>query len=150
LEKWKSAWRARFRADEPSYQKLHRMCSNCRALIDRGASVCPLCGAPTGPVRARTGAGPERVLGIIPVPSTATSVLVVVNIILYGLSWYLTQTSGADLAGGEMGGVLQDSVLWTLAWVVLTVVGYVVQLQSTRRFEIEVERYRFGGTPGRT
>jgi hypothetical protein len=51
--------------------------------------------------------------------------------------------------GGILGGVLQDSVLWTLAWVVLTVVGYAVQLQSTRRFEIEVERYRFGGTPGR-
>jgi rhomboid protease GluP len=111
LEKWKAAWRARLRADEPSYNKAHRMCSNCRALIDRGASVCPLCGAPTGPVRARAGAGPERILGIIPIPSTATAVLVVVNIILYGLSWYLTQTSGADLAGGEMGGIRGEVLL---------------------------------------
>ena len=108
LEKWKSSWRALFGADEPSYRKTHRMCSNCRALIDRGASVCPLCGAPTGPVRAPTSAGPERILGVIPIPSTATAVLVAVNIILYGLSWYLTQISGADLAGGELGGIRGD------------------------------------------
>ena len=30
-----------------------RMCPHCRALIDRDAKVCPLCGEATGPVRAR-------------------------------------------------------------------------------------------------
>jgi hypothetical protein len=47
--------------------------------------------------------------------------------------------------GGVVGGVLQDSLLWSLVWLVLTVVGYIVQLQSTRNFQIEVERYRYGG-----
>jgi len=111
LERWKSVWQARWGEVKPSYQKTHRMCPNCRALIDRDASVCPLCGVSPGPIRTRAGTGPERVLGVIPVPSTATSALVVVNIILYGLSWYLTQATGTELAGGEMGGIRGDVLL---------------------------------------
>jgi rhomboid protease GluP len=107
-ERWKSTWQARFGEAGQAYQKTHRMCPNCRALIARDASVCPLCGARTGSLRTRGGDGAERILGIIPIPSTATSVLVAVNIILYGLSWYLTQTLGADAARGDMGGIRGD------------------------------------------
>lgn len=85
-----------------------RMCPHCRALIDRDASVCPLCGERTGPIRARGSTStPGRVLGVIPVPTTASSVVVVACLALYAISWYMTQNSeSAQLYGAPpMGGV---------------------------------------------
>ena len=97
LEKLKSSWRELFRAQEPSYGTAHRMCPNCRGLIARDAAVCPLCGASTRPARARQAVAAGRILGVIPVPSTATSALVAANIFLFVLTWYLTQSgSSAD------------------------------------------------------
>lgn len=61
--------------------------------------------------RAGTG-GPERVLGIIPIPSTATSTLVAANIALYAIAWYMTQSAASaagdstSLFSGIGGGVL--------------------------------------------
>lgn len=90
-----------------------RMCPHCRALIDRGAKICPLCGESTGAVRARGPTStPGRVMGVIPIPTTATSVLVIANLALYGISWYMTQNSvnaqlyGAPAMGGIDGNVL--------------------------------------------
>jgi rhomboid protease GluP len=85
-----------------------RMCPHCRALIDRDAKVCPLCGEATGPTRARGGGGtPGHILGVIPIPTTATSVFVVANLALYAISWYMTQNSeAAQLYGAPaMGGI---------------------------------------------
>lgn len=97
--KWqriKTALREAFGKQEQSYESAHRMCPHCRGLIDRNASDCPLCGVSVKVPRARTGTAPGRVLGgLIPVPSTATSALVAANIALYGISWYLTQSSAA-------------------------------------------------------
>jgi rhomboid protease GluP len=94
LERWKSSLRATFGGQGQSFDTSHRMCPECRGLIDRSASVCPLCGARIKAPRARAGAsGPERMLGIIPVPSTATSALVAANIALYAISWYMTQSA---------------------------------------------------------
>ncbi len=96
LQRLKSVWRSALGSKDPSYSTAHRVCPNCRALIDRGAGICPLCGMPTKPPRARAGTTPGRVLGgVIPVPSTATSVLVAVNIALYAITWYLTQTAAS-------------------------------------------------------
>ena len=84
----------------------HRMCPNCRGLVERDASKCPLCGASLRTPRARPSASSGRVLGgLIPLPSTATSVLVAANIILYGVTWYLTQKAGGQEAGSLMGGM---------------------------------------------
>jgi membrane associated rhomboid family serine protease len=92
-----------------------RMCPSCRGLIDRGSSVCPLCGASVRSPARRRGTTPDRVLGVIPVPSTATSVLVAVNIALYGVSWYLTQRAGPVEGGGAMGlGGIRGDVLFRL------------------------------------
>jgi len=91
-----------------------RMCPHCRALIDRDASVCPLCGERTGPLRAKGSAStPGRVLGIIPVPTTATSVIVIVNVALYAIEWYMTQNSAqAQLNGAPaMGGISREVLL---------------------------------------
>ena len=111
--KWqrvKSALRAAFGGQEQSYETAHRMCPHCRGLIDRSAGVCPLCGASVKSPRARTGTTPGRVLGgLIPVPSTATSALVSVNIALYGISWYLTQASAAP--GSPAGDTGVDAVV---------------------------------------
>jgi len=98
-------------AGEQSYDTALRMCPSCRGLIDRGASVCPLCGAPTKPPRSRVGTGSGKLLGgLIAVPSTATSALIAVNVALYFLSWYLTQTAAsAELSSAPgMGGIRGD------------------------------------------
>ena len=93
-----------------------RMCPHCRALIDRDASVCPLCGERTGPTRARGSSGtPGRIMGVIPIPSTATSAIVVVCLALYGISWYMSQnTEAAQLYGAPPMGGVDGSVLMRL------------------------------------
>jgi rhomboid protease GluP len=81
------------------------MCPSCRGLIERNARVCPLCGAATGPLRARgsSDSGSNRIAGIIPIPGTATATLIAVNIALYGLSWYLTVVAASNVAGSNPG-----------------------------------------------
>jgi len=98
---FESAWGPRGQ----SYDTSHRMCPHCRALIERGASVCPLCGGRLRGARARTSNdGPERVLGVIPIPSTATSVIIGANVLFYVLAWYLTAQSGASSGMGGISG----------------------------------------------
>jgi len=93
-----------------------RMCPHCRALIDRGANVCPLCGEATGPVRARGGSStPGRIMGVIPIPTTASSMMVVANLALYVISWYMTQnTEAAQLYGAPSMGGISGEVLMRL------------------------------------
>jgi len=113
LQQLKKSWNAAFGAKEESFDATLRMCPNCRALIERNASVCPLCGMSVKTPRSRTSGTPGRVLGVIPVPSTATSVIVAVTIAVYGLTWYLTQTaSSAELSSApSMGGIRGDILL---------------------------------------
>jgi rhomboid protease GluP len=94
-------------------QSTVRMCPHCRALIDRDTKVCPLCGEATGPVRARGGSNPGRIMGVIPIPTTASSVIVVANLALYVIAWYMTQNSEqAQLYGAPaMGGIGSDVML---------------------------------------
>ena len=109
LQKLKQA--LAFGSKEQSYDSTLRMCPNCRALIDRGAGVCPLCGVPTKAPRSRASTAPGRVLGgLIPVPSTATSVIVAVTIAVYGITWFMTQNAAsAELsASPSMGGIRGD------------------------------------------
>ena len=105
LERWKSNLREMFAKKEPSFNTSHRMCPECRGLIERNASECPLCVAKIKAPRSRTGTreGPERILGVIPVPSTATSALVAANIALYAISWYMSQNAAS--AAGESSGL---------------------------------------------
>jgi rhomboid protease GluP len=105
-----SSWGAQESAPKSSV----RMCPHCRALIDRDAKVCPLCGETTGPVRARgSSSTSDRIMGVIPIPTTASSVVVVANLALYIISWIMTQKSantqlyGAPPMGGIGGDVLR-------------------------------------------
>ena len=110
LERLKKALRSTFGPSTQNYDTSHRMCSNCRALVERGASVCPFCGEKLRSPRARSSPGvPGRILGIIPIPSTATSVVVAVNIALYGISWYMTASSAS--AQPSMGGINGEVLL---------------------------------------
>jgi rhomboid protease GluP len=96
LERLKKAFRSTFGDTEQSYDTSHRMCPNCRALVERNASVCPFCGEKLRSPRARSAPGvPGRILGVIPIPSTATSVIVAANIALYAVSWYMTASSAS-------------------------------------------------------
>ncbi len=106
LERLKSALRSAVAEKEPPYDTAHRVCPNCRALIERGAAVCPFCGASTRRPRARAGTAPARILGVIPIPGTATSTLVAVNIAMYALTWYLSQAASSE--GGGMGDIRGD------------------------------------------
>ena len=115
LLRWKNSLEAIFTAKE-SYDTAHRMCPNCRALVERGASECAFCGQKLRSVRARShGSGSGQVLGgLLPMPSTACSVIVVATIAVYAVSWYLTQQVSANAMvaspalGGINGGVLQE------------------------------------------
>ena len=93
-----------------------RMCPHCRALIDRDAKVCPLCGETVGAARARGGnSTPGRIMGVLPIPTTASSVVVVANLALYVLSWYMTQNSAAtQLYGAPAMGGIDGQVLMRL------------------------------------
>lgn len=108
LQKLKQALRSAFGEREQSYDSSLRMCPNCRALIDRNASVCPMCGMPTKAPRSRATSTPGRVLGgLIPVPSTATSVIIAVTVAIYAVTWYMTQNEAASQlsAAPSMGGI---------------------------------------------
>jgi membrane associated rhomboid family serine protease len=110
LERWKTRLRDTFNSEKQSFDTSHRMCPECRGLIARNASECPLCGAKVKAPRSRAGTpseGPERIMGVIPVPSTATSALVAANIALYAISWYMTQnaTSAAGASTSLFSGI---------------------------------------------
>jgi rhomboid protease GluP len=107
LDKLKSSIRSAFKSDEPTFDTSLRMCSACRALIDRNAGRCPHCGTSLKSARSRESNAEGRVLGgLIPVPSTATSALVAANIGLYAVAWYLTQSAASALQPAPgMGGI---------------------------------------------
>jgi len=116
LERLKRAWRSAWGSSGQSFDTSHRMCPHCRALIDRDAAVCPFCGESTKSVRARGATSmPGRVLGVIPIPSTATSVVVVANLALYAIAWYMTQSSAAaELSAAPSMGGISGEVLFRL------------------------------------
>ena len=114
LQRVRNALRQTFGAKDESYDASYRMCPSCRALIDRKASTCPMCGVRVGGARSRMGSAPGRVAGIIPMPSTANISVILFTVILYVISWVLTQrTASAALQappplGGVSGAVLME------------------------------------------
>jgi rhomboid protease GluP len=78
-----------------------RMCPNCRALIDRDVSPCPLCGEAIRSPRSQA----RLMGGILPVPSTASSVIVGATIAMYAFSLYLTQKSADPSQLGSFGDI---------------------------------------------
>jgi rhomboid protease GluP len=114
LERLKKAFRSTFGTSTQKYDTSHRMCPNCRALVERNTSVCPFCGEKLGSARARpSSAVPGRILGVIPIPSTATSAVVAATIALYAISWYMTVSSGSSQLSPEsvMGGISGEVLL---------------------------------------
>jgi rhomboid protease GluP len=93
---------------EESFDAPHRMCPNCRALVERGASSCPFCGASLrAPRSRRTSSTPGRVMGVIPIPTTATAAICAINIAIYAVMWYMTQNiASANLTSAPgLGGI---------------------------------------------
>jgi rhomboid protease GluP len=115
-QRLKKAFSSSLDAQDGTSNRSVRMCPHCRALIDRDAKVCPLCGETTGPARARGGnSTPGRLMGVIPIPTTASSVMVVANLALYVVSWYMTQNSeAAHLYGAPSMGGIDGQVLLRL------------------------------------
>jgi len=116
LQRLKRAFQSAWGEQGQSHDTAHRMCPHCRALVERDASVCPFCGGSLRGARARAStSAPGRVLGIIPLPSTATSVIIGANVALYGVAWYLTQSAaGSDLGNATSMGGVSGEVLYRL------------------------------------
>ena len=94
LERFKASVREMFGGQKPSYDTSLRMCPNCRGLIARNSSECPLCGMKVKAPRSRPkNEGPERIMGVIPIPSTATAMLVAACLAMYGISWYMSSVA---------------------------------------------------------
>jgi rhomboid protease GluP len=115
VQRVKNAFRQIFGPKEESYDTSYRMCPSCRALIPRKASTCPMCNVRIGGARSRKGsAAPGRAAGLIPMPSTANTSVIIFTVILYVISWVLTQrTASASLQsapplGGVSSGVLME------------------------------------------
>ncbi len=62
------------------------------------------------PPRTRTEGGSGRLMGVIPIPSTATAVLVAANIALYAITWYMTQAEASRnmVNAPSWGGIYPD------------------------------------------
>jgi membrane associated rhomboid family serine protease len=115
IERVKTWWRSSFGEKNPSYDTSHRMCPECRALNPRGTKICPHCGAKIGPQRARGGTGTsDRIMGVIPMPTSATSMLAAAIVLMFVVEWFMTQRAGsAGQSGGLFGGI-NNGVMYRL------------------------------------
>ncbi|MGH9395962.1 MAG: rhomboid family intramembrane serine protease [Terriglobia bacterium] len=96
LQRLKAYFRSTFGQKEKHFDSAVRMCPSCRGLIDRNAAVCPLCDAPVRSARSRPSSTPGRVMGgFIPVPRTANSVIIAFTILIYAITWVMTQRAAA-------------------------------------------------------
>lgn len=84
-----------------SARQRHKMCRSCRALVDRRASRCSECGASLSGVSTP---GLGRTVGnLLPGATNATSLLLLANGVLFGLTLILALRSES---GGGLGSIL--------------------------------------------
>jgi len=108
IQRITSWWESAFGTAEQKYDTSHRMCPECRALNPRGTRVCPHCGANIGsqPARGATG-GSGRIMGVIPMPTSATSMLAAAIVLMFVVEWFMTQRAGGPGGGGGLFGGIQ-------------------------------------------
>lgn len=109
LQRLKAYLRSTFGQKEQHFESAVRMCPSCRGLIDRKAAVCPLCDAPVRSARSRPSSTPGRVMGgVIPVPSTANSIIIAFTVLVYIITWVMTQRTAAAAmqSAPSFGGIL--------------------------------------------
>ncbi len=112
IKKW---WESSFGTTEQKFDNSHRMCPECRALIPRGTKVCPHCGAKIGPQRARGSTGaPSRIMGVIPMPTSATSMVAAAIVLMFVVEWFLTQRAGGPGQGGGLFGGIRSMAMLRL------------------------------------
>lgn len=108
LQRLKTSLHSMFGKQDQNYETALRMCPSCRALIDRNASVCPLCGAHIRSARSRPSPTPGRAAGgIIPVPTSANTIIIAFTIVIYAITWFMTQraASAAMQSAPSFGGI---------------------------------------------
>ncbi|HEV2246711.1 MAG TPA: rhomboid family intramembrane serine protease [Terriglobia bacterium] len=115
IQQIKSWWESAFGTAEQKYDTSHRMCPECRALNPRGTRVCPHCGANIGAQRARGGTGGSgRIMGVIPMPTSATSMLAAAIVLMFVVEWFMTQRAGGPGRGGGLFGGIQGMAMLRL------------------------------------
>src|SRR5579875_3301493 len=114
LQRLKTSIRSMFGKQDQNYETALRMCPSCRALIDRSASVCPLCGAHVRSARSRPSPTPGRVAGgVIPVPTSANTIIMAFTIVIYAITWFMTQraASAAMQSAPSFGGIASSVLI---------------------------------------
>ena len=112
IQRIKSWWESAFGTAEQKYDTSHRMCPECRALNPRGTRVCPHCGAKIGAQRARgTTVASGRIMGVIPMPTSATSMLAAAIVLMFVVEWFMTQRAGGPGRGGGLFGGIQGMAM---------------------------------------
>jgi len=115
IQRIKSWCESAFGTAEQKYDTSHRMCPECRALNPRGTRVCPHCGANIGSQRARgTTGGSGRIMGVIPTPTSATSMLAAAIVLMFVVEWFMTQRAGGPGRGGGLFGGIQGMAMLRL------------------------------------
>lgn len=109
LQRLKAWFHSSFGQKEQHFDTGLRMCPSCRGLISRSESVCPLCDAPVRSPRSRPSGTPGRVMGgFVPVPSTANSIVIAFTILVYVITWIMTQRAAAAAmqSAPSLGGIM--------------------------------------------
>ena len=140
------------------------MCPNCRAFITTSDRTCPYCNEPIGP-RAIDIRAPGAILGLIPAAHFTTVLILLINVALYGASYWLGRSTCENLAlwvlGGKSGpGILEEHEWWRLvtagflhggllhiamnSWVLYDLGAQVEEVFATPRFLV----IYFAGTIG--
>ncbi|HEV2247586.1 MAG TPA: rhomboid family intramembrane serine protease [Terriglobia bacterium] len=115
IQQIKSWCESAFGTAEQKYDTSHRMCPECRALNPRGTRICPHCGANIGSQRARGAPGaPGRIMGVIPMPTSATSMLAAAIVLMFVVEWFMTQRAGGPGRGGGLFGGIQGMAMLRL------------------------------------
>jgi rhomboid protease GluP len=102
LWKWNNRHRERGEADLKremfwrSAKARHKMCPECRLLVDRSASVCPDCGTSMAGVQA-PGVG-RALSNLLPGISAATSILMLINGLWFVLMFMAQMKSGQGVS----------------------------------------------------
>jgi rhomboid protease GluP len=113
IERWKNSLRGFFSGGEQ--QPRPKLCPSCGALVGISATRCHECGTSLRFSMAAATRGLSG-LGLFAGPAPVTSILLVVNLLMFGVSWLATVNAGTGSTMSSLWG-MNGEVLARLGWV---------------------------------